>query len=623
MENRRHLANVAITRQDFLDSGWKAIADNDPRPDHTLLWRDFSVAAEAASTAGEAAKAKVLWLLADACSLRLVPRSIHEPFKPFMVMEYGRSAVVGDLTTEDIAFFVAILDDIDFPWLKARIADLLWLLNKPRRVADAFAAMDAYSSIPIAPNTWHRGARQAWERAIVLARQVGKGASKRLANMEAELYAAFDGAGENDPGFCIQMAESMHEQKTHRAKAEPIAEKLRAVAQHCSEEGDLNAARELFHAASEWFKTAKDVPLSTEMTVMLAEHWVKEAIARSTGHAPSHMAAATFFERAIKVYRAVPRAQRPAHNVDQRIAELRGLLKDASEKSLDEMVRITSPTVDLTKAIRHSRKQVQGKTLSEALVAFSTLYSGPDVNEERSGALKMIGAHPLRASMPYTVMSKDGRTVAQYPGFNGDGSPSDEARIRFEMVNSFLLTLGLVVSGEILPALRVLSSEHRLDEGDFIQLARLSPIVPPGRERSFGRGLFMGYDEDFAGAIHFLVPQVEHMVRFHLKQAGAKTSTLDSGGIENENGLSALMELPEATALFGENLVFEIRSLFCGPSGPNLRNEFAHGLLDDDEYFSPYVVYAWWLCFRLAYGSFFNATRKRHPPPGNSSSEPT
>jgi hypothetical protein len=622
MESRRHLANVVITRQDFLDSGWKAVVENDPRPDHALLWREFSVAAEAAQAAGETAKARVLRLLSDVSSMRLVPRSIHEPFKPFLVMEDGRSSVLGDLTNDDIAFFATILDDIDHTWLKARVADLLWLLNKPRRVADAYAAIDAYRAIPLGPNTWHRGARQAWERAIVLARQVGKGASKRLAHMEAELHAAFEGAGENAPGFCMQIAESMHEQKINRTKAQPIAEKLKALAQHCSDEGDLNTARELFHAASEWFKTAKEVSLAIEMTVALAEHWVKEALARSTGHNPSHMAATTFVERAIKVYRTVPRAQRAAHNVDQRIAELRDLLKEVSEKSLDEMVRITSPAVDLTKTIRHSRKRVQGKALSEALVAFSTLYTGPNASEERSGALEMIQAHPLRASIPNAVMSKDGRTVAQYPGFNGDGSPGDDSRIRLEMVNNFLLTLGLVVSGEILPALRVLSLEHRLTEGDFIELARLSPIVPPGRERSFGRGLFMGYDEDFAGAIHFLVPQIEHMVRFHLKRARAKTSTLDSAGIENENGLSTLMELPEATALFGENLVFEIRSLFCGPSGPNLRNQFAHGLLDDDEYFSPYAVYAWWLCFRLVYGSFFNATRKRQPPE-NSSSEPT
>ena len=35
--------------------------------------------------------------------------------------------------------------------------------------------------------------------------------------------------------------------------------------------------------------------------------------------------------------------------------------------------------------------------------------------------------------------------------------------------------------------LDAISLEHRVREGDFIQLARLSPIVPPGRDRLYGK----------------------------------------------------------------------------------------------------------------------------------------
>ena len=70
-------------------------------------------------------------------------------------------------------------------------------------------------------------------------------------------------------------------------------------------------------------------------------------------------------------------------------------------------------------------------------------------------------------------------------------------------------------------------------------------------------------------------------MRWHLKAAGIKTTNLDSDGIENENGLSTLMDLPEVTQIFGEDISFELKALFCDPFGPNLRNELAHGLLDD------------------------------------------
>jgi hypothetical protein len=168
----------------------------------------------------------------------------------------------------------------------------------------------------------------------------------------------------------------------------------------------------------------------------------------------------------------------------------------------------------------------------------------------------------------------------------------------------------IVVQGDVWPALEVLLLEHRLQESDFVSLAKHSPIVPNGRERLFGKALFAGYDRDFVSALHLLIPQIEHMVRVHLKQAGAKTTNLDKDGIENENGLSTLMDLPEANQVFGEAIAFEIRALFCDPFGPNLRNELAHGLLDEHACHSPSAIYAWWFALKLVVNTWWNAAKK-------------
>ena len=70
------------------------------------------------------------------------------------------------------------------------------------------------------------------------------------------------------------------------------------------------------------------------------------------------------------------------------------------------------------------------------------------------------------------------------------------------------------------------------------------------------------------------------------------------------------MELPEVTQIFGEDLSFELKSLFCDAFGPNLRNELAHGLLDDEACHSTYAIYAWWLGLKLVFNTFWNAKRK-------------
>ena len=70
------------------------------------------------------------------------------------------------------------------------------------------------------------------------------------------------------------------------------------------------------------------------------------------------------------------------------------------------------------------------------------------------------------------------------------------------------------------------------------------------------------------------------------------------------------MELPEVTQIFGEDLSFELKALYCDVFGPNLRNELAHGLLDYEACHSTYAIYAWWLGLKLVFIPFWNAKRK-------------
>ena len=245
------------------------------------------------------------------------------------------------------------------------------------------------------------------------------------------------------------------------------------------------------------------------------------------------------------------------------------------------------------------------------LKAFANLRSVTNAKELRESAIKNLHNYPLQTLFPAMVMSRDGRVIGKRPGMGHSATPSDgdEVVIRSEMIHRHSIAVDLVVRGRIWPALEMLLLEHRLREADFVVLARQAPIVPMGRELLFGKALFAGFDRNFITALHLLVPQIEHMVRFHLKQAGVKTTNLDNNGIENENGLNSLMAVPETEKIFGEDLSFEIKALFCDPSGPNLRNELAHGLVDDDACQSIYAIYAWWLGLKLVFNAFWNASR--------------
>lgn len=612
MSDQRYADDLIITMQDFAECGWKETLIAMSREGYSSMWQEFSAAARTAIDENRQSHGKVLWLLADACSMMLSPKSLNEPFMPITVFYDRRSAIPDDLSDADILYFAEISDAIDDVWLKARLADLVWLKREPRDVKFALAAIDCYRLIPLETETWLRGGRECWERTISLARMLKAGAGTRLSEMEGVVSQALVTATAGDGFRAVWLADILESNGLGRDQKIPIAQKLETLAQEFSGMGDIHRSREFFSAAAKWFERAGDETKAAAMIVEVAEGWVKEAIVRTSTDSPSHMVAASFYENAIQTYRTIPRTEREAHRVDERITELRSHLNDAGEKSLGEMGLISTPGVDISQLVDNARKSVSGKSATEALLAFANLHRGAKVDELRKSSLERMQQFVFSSLFSSTMLSRDGRVIAKRPAMSLGAEPSldDEVAIRVEMVRDYGILVSIVVQGDVWPALEVLLLEHRLREADFVGLARQSPIVPKDRTELFGKALFAGYDRDFVTALHLLIPQIEHMVRVHLKQAGAKTTNLDKDGIENENGLSTLMDLPEAEKVFGKDLSFELKTLFCDAFGPNLRNELAHGLLDENACHSPFAIYAWWLGLRLVFNTWWNVTHK-------------
>lgn len=617
MENQRYPADLLVSAQDFAGSGWKEALADASREGYSAAYQVLSAAAHSAMGAGRKEHGKALWLLADASSMMLSPKSLNEPFKPFMVMEGRRSVIPDDLSESDIAFYAEIVDEINDAWLKARVADLVWLKQRPRNVRFALAAIDAYRLIQLNAETWVRGGRECWERAISLARMLKAGAGTRLTEMEVAILDAFKTATKESGFLGLWLADLLDKNGLGRTHSSAIAQKLNVLAVEFDGDGNLHRSREFFDAASRWFDRSGDEAKSAEMTVAVAEGWVKEAIARVTADQPSHMVAASFYEKAIQIYRSIPRSQRSTHQGDERIAELHRHMNDAGEKSLGELGTVKTPGIDITELVENARKSVSGKPIRDALFSFANIYQGARVDQIRTSAEKTLQQSFFGRLFGSTHLSRDGRVIAKQPaaGFGNTAASGDPA-LWAQMVRDYQILINIVVRGDIWPAHEVLLQEHRLREDDFTGLASQSPVVPRGRERLFGKALYAGFDRDFTVSMHLLAPQIEHMVRFHLKNAGVKTTNLDIDGIENENGLSTLMALPETDTVFGKDLSFEIKALFCDALGPNLRNELAHGLLDDDSFQSIHAIYAWWMGLRLVFNTFWNAARKAESDKG-------
>jgi hypothetical protein len=603
---QRYPENISLNIDDFRHSGWRNAVNSSNQESYCGMYSSFISTAQAAIENGKMSEGKVLWLLADACSMMLTPGSPNEPFKPFMVWMGKRSALPEDFQALDLALFSRFSEEVDNFRLQARLADLVWLLSKPRNLKHALLAIDAYRRIPLDAETWVSDGRECWERAIVLSKMLKAGAGERLKEMEINVIESFSIAKISDGLLPLWLSNLLAENSLGRNKSQDIAEKLEGIGRDFDSTDDLHHARAFFGATSKWYKQLGSRAKVAEMTVHVAESWVKEAVARESSESPSYMAAASCYENAIQTYRLITRKERAVYRIDERISELRIKLTEAGCRSLEEMNIVASSPLDIKELVEGARTAVKDKTNIEALESFVNICSNPQVKEIRKNSEKILNENPLHALISASHMSRDGRVIAKRPGLEFEtNSVKNEAVIWAEMVRFYGIEIEIAVRSAILPALEIMVLEHRLRENDFVALVSCSPIVPKGRERLFGKALFAGYEMDFVVALHLLVPQIEQLVRCHLKNAGAKTTNLDEDGIENENGLSALMGMPEALQIFDEDLVFEVKALFCDAHGANLRNELAHGLLDYEECRSAYSIYAWWFGLKLVFKPFW------------------
>ena len=214
MSNERKKKELVLTVEDFSSCGWKTVLAEADRKDYFSMFSAFSAAAKQATDENRQTHSKALRLLAKACSMILSPNSLNEPFKPST-----------DLSETDIAFFAEIADTIDDPWLKARLADLVWLKQSEFRFA--LMAIDAYRAIPLSSETWLRDGDKCWERAIVLSLMLGKGARDRLAQIESSIIDIFKMGGEDF--FCLWLAELLKSKGLGKDHSTMIAEKLESL----------------------------------------------------------------------------------------------------------------------------------------------------------------------------------------------------------------------------------------------------------------------------------------------------------------------------------------------------------------------------------------------------------
>jgi Domain of unknown function (DUF4209) len=537
------------------------------------------------------ADAAALRYIGGVCAGMLTPEKT-EPFAPMIVMANGRSALPSDLNDSEVELLRWLVANAADPELRARAADYLWFLRRDYEMAET--AIEAYfeSAAGLERAQKWSAAVTRLSRAVRLAAHLGKnGEPFRKALARVETIAA-----RRDEAVPDGFAASILDLVLSFGGGDPaaFAEHARLRAERAEAAGRPFVARSYWRMAAKWHERGADLTARGDALTRLAETYVQEAESALALQPPNHMAAASHFQHAIEAFR------RFAGNRG-RVAELMGRMEEAQLKSRDQLKRI-STSFDVSEIVETARAHVRGKPLLEALVKLG-LGSPPTKKATvREQVIDLSQKAPLQFLISLTVVDGSSRNVARRGPVRGDQSDYEEA-LEAEMLRHAGYYQVVTASSFVEPARQQIWSEHPCEERDLAPLVSENPFVPPGHEYLFIRGLHAGLTGDFLQSTHVLGLQLENSLRHVLNTNGVRTTTLQNE-IQSEMTLDTLLAMPECSAIFGEDVVFDLRALLTEGFGSNLRHRLAHGLMSDAEFQGPLDSYLWWLILHLCCGQF-------------------
>jgi hypothetical protein len=577
-----------VSLEDFARCHWEEVVASSTENECFHYAEGFRTKLTELSAAGDDACAAVFQLLHDMCFFQFEPSNRDEPFKPLMTSSQGRTVIPSDIGDHDFDALRELAPKVVDPELRGRLSDVLWVRKRDHQFAriavDAYLesarSLEGQSNLPFAI--------QRIERALRLGAMLNDG--ELIEKVKTLIGEFLDRGAEQEPLRCVHLMRLLIEFESGDPLAE--AERAKRIAERSEAIRDFDAARRFWGFRADWLRMAKDQTGERDARIAAAETYIREAERFEAANRPNHMLIADRLGRAIEAHRRIGGEQ-------ARVDELHKRLLAVQPRTVDQMARISSEQIDVKELVERSVSAVSGKSLYDALVALALLATSRSIEGLRKEVEQQAKASPLVHALGATIVTGPGKTVAWRPPMVSDDPSEREEATRSWMFEQARFYRGLTARACIEPARKQIFLEHPIEPHDWEPIVANNPFIPHGRETIFAKGLHAGLVGNLLVSAHLLIPQLENSFHSILASQNVTTSKLDDEGIQREMHLQELLHLSEFKNVFGEDLTFDLKGLLVEQSSSNLRHRLAHGLLDDDHFFSAEVHYLWWLVLRF------------------------
>ena len=541
----------------------------------------------------------------------------NEPYVAMINFKEGRTAIITDFTEQHLKVIESLIGKSNIPFADARFADILWLRRKKIKFAkiaiDNFVA-HAEKLLKSQDKVYRCDGREAFERACQIWSQIGQPEKQYKPLIESikdkidfnkeepqdysrihflQIFAKYNHLIKN-PKEWIKQCETLSSQMlavNHSPKAEEYLKIAINIAEKTKDKEYLKKLRK------------KYVDIYIDLVRMFKRENAEPIFLSS------------WYMKAIAVCREYN--QRYNNELKKIIDELQ---IEMQEVQSNIKLKESSFSIDMAPIIKPIEKIIKDAQNDQELINAIAAMAKPQKKDSIHKQV-MERKTPFLHLIPQINVDDQGHVVANKPSIIDSDGLNKEA-IESEMVracNDYIEIIGIAIGKTRITLERRLPSNSNI----FENLVKENPFVPKERKNIFIKALNAGLKGDHLTCVHLLIPQIENSIRMILEQKGGILVTklreqkkqkkenkkdkvwnpdnLTQDLTQEQFDLDKTLRLDETKEIFGEDMVFHLRSLLVNRFGGNYRNKLAHGLLKDNDFLAGWPNYLWAITIRLCF----------------------
>lgn len=498
-------------------------------------------------------------------------REIHNSyvkFHPMFTMADGRRTFsIEDFTEENYE----LLKNIKFEKvpliLRSLIADVLWTQKK-----EFFASKIAADSYWELFELWYSdednvGTLDMIRRALCISIQTN------YISLYSRICTWFknfldDKIVNIDGYFSLRVMELFAEQKNYDVTDFlPVLDKL-----ILKNSKDLSKVEQAYELKTSCFHKLKKKEEATKNNILLADYYVSFADKTKEIDIRSSLRAVHLLQKAIVLYRNNGELKR-AENTHRKLVKI--------QKEIPKAMTLPSVELDITEIIENIKDNFNDLSFEESIIRLTQMLVFDSQDTIRNRIIEEYKSNPLSHIFGKNLLNTQGQTVLAMPGLTIHNIEENPKLLELHMHQNSLEKQKVAGNIWFKNALIFIRNKFEIDNQMLDFLVKDNPIIPTGRERIFRSGLGMFLRGEFFESIHILAPQVENLFRNIAKEVGGITVTLDDDGSSKEKVLGSIFLLPELLDCYDNDIIFTFKGLLNEQAGANIRNEVAHGIIEE------------------------------------------